>query len=120
MKHFYSRGFPFHRGRRLRNNKNICDLVTETNLSVKDLVMPYFLREDNDETKISNMPGLKRFSINELIIELEEIENLGIKTVAIFPKIEKKKDDQASESLNEDNLVCRSLRKFKKNVPTSL
>ena len=73
MKHFYSRGFPFHRGRRLRNNKNICDLVTETNLSVKDLVMPYFLREDNDETKISNMPGLKRFSIDELIIELEEI-----------------------------------------------
>ena len=118
MKHFYSRGFPFHRGRRLRNNKNICDLVTETNLSVKDLVMPYFLREDNDETKISNMLGLKRFSIDELIIELEEIESLGIKTVAIFPKInEKKKDDQASESLNEDNLVCRSLRKIQKKCP---
>ena len=118
MKHFYSRGFPFHRGRRLRNNKNICDLVTETNLSVKDLVMPYFLREDNDETKISNMPGLKRFSVDELIIELEEIENLGIKTVAIFPKInEKKKDDQASESLNEDNLVCRSLRQIQKKCP---
>ena len=38
-----------------------------------------------------NMPGLKRFSIDELITELEEIENLGIKTVAIFPKINEKK-----------------------------
>ena len=91
MKLFYSKGFPFHRGRRLRNNKNVSDLVTETNLSVNDLVMPYFLKEENDETIIKNMPGLKRFAVNELIKELKEIENLGIKTVAIFPKISEKK-----------------------------
>ena len=48
------------------------------------------------------MPGLKRFSTNELIKELKEIEDLGIKTIAIFPKVnEKKKDNYASESLNE-------------------
>ena len=116
MKHFYSRGFPFHRGRRLRNKKNISDMVSETNLSVNDLVLPYFLREENDETVINNMPGLQRFSTDELIKELKEIENLGIKTIAIFPKInEKKKDDHASESLNENNLVCRSLRKIRKS-----
>ena len=118
MKHFYSRGFPFHRGRRLRNKKNISDMVSETNLSVNDLVLPYFLREENDETVINNMPGLQRFSTDELIKELKEIENLGIKTIAIFPKInERKKNDHASESLNENNLVCRSLREIRKSCP---
>ena len=118
MKYFHSKGFPFHRGRRLRNNKNISDLVTETNLSVNDLVMPYFLKEENDETIITNMPGLKRFGTNALIKELKEIEDLGIKTIAIFPKIsEEKKNDHASESLNEDNLVCRSLREIRKKCP---
>ena len=118
MTHFHSRGFPFHRGRRLRNNKNILDLISETNLSVNDLVMPYFLKEENEKSVIKSMPGLERFSINDLIKELKEIEDLGIKTVAIFPKIdEKKKDDYASESLSNDNLVCRALREIKKKCP---
>lgn len=119
MKHFYSRGFPFHRGRRLRNNRNISHLITETNLSVNDLVMPYFLREeDDDQVAIKNMPGLKRFSTNELINELKIIQDLGIKTIAIFPKVdEKKKDEHGSESLNADNLVCRSLREIKNKCP---
>ena len=66
-------------------------MVSETSLSVNDLVLPYFLREENDETVINNMPGLQRFSTDELIKELKEIENLGIKTIAIFPKINEKK-----------------------------
>ena len=120
MKHFYSRGFPFHRGRRLRNNKNISHLITETNLSVNDLVMPYFLREDDDDqVAIKNMPGIKRFSTNELINELKIIQDLGIKTIAIFPKVdEKKKDEHGSESLSADNLVCRSLREIQNKCPT--
>ena len=92
--------------------------MTETNLSVNDLVMPYFLKEENDKAIIKNMPGLgKRFSTNELIKELKEIEDFGIKTIAIFPKVNEKKDNFGSESLNEDNLVCRSLREIKKKCP---
>ena len=55
MKHFYSKGFPFHRGRRLRNNKNILDLTSETSLSVNDIVMPYFLKEENDKSAIEKI-----------------------------------------------------------------
>ena len=91
MKQFHSRGFPFHRGRRLRKNKNVLDMVAETSLSVDDMVMPYFLREDNDKSTIKNMPGLKRFSIKDLIKELKKVEDLGIKAIAIFPKIDEKK-----------------------------
>ena len=117
MIHFHSRGFPFHRGRRLRNNKNILDLTSETSLSVNDIVMPYFLREENDKSTIESMPGLKRFSISELVKELKEIEDLGIKTIAIFPRVEEKKDNYASESISNDNLVCRALREIKKKSP---
>ena len=37
------------------------------------------------------MPGKKRFSTNELINELKIIQDLGIKTIAIFPKVDEKK-----------------------------
>ena len=80
--------------------------------------MPYFLKEEDDKSVIKSMPGLKRFSISDLVKELKEIEDLGIKTIAIFPKVEeKKKDNYASESISNDNLVCRALREIKKEIP---
>ena len=48
--------------------------------------------------------------------EIEKIQNNKIKAVAIFPVINpEKKDDQGSESLNEDNLVCTAIKQIKKN-----
>ena len=115
MKKFNSRGFPFHRGRRLRSPRNLRDLVAETFLKTDDLVMPYFIREDNDKMDSKNKFGFKRFSINELLQELDEIVKLGIKSVALFPKIEvEKKTDDAIESFNENNLISRALKKVLK------
>ena len=118
MKKFTSRGFPFHRGRRLRSSSNLRDLVAETFLKTDDLVMPYFIREDNDKMDSKNKFGFKRFSINELLKELDEIVKLGIKSVALFPKIEvEKKADDANESFNENNLISRALKKVLKEFP---
>ena len=115
MKKFNSRGFPFHRGRRLRSSSNLRDLVAETFLKTDDLVMPYFIREDNDKMDSKNKFGFKRFSINELLKELDEVVKLGIKSVALFPKIEvEKKTDDASEKrigvvAQEIETVCPKL-----------
>ena len=49
MTDFRSDGFPIHRGRRLRKNKNIRELVAEIKISKKDLVMPYFIIEDDEK-----------------------------------------------------------------------
>ena len=117
MKKFNSRGFPFHRGRRLRSSSNLRDLVAETLLKTDDLVMPYFIREDSDKMDSKNKFGFKRFSINELLKELDEIVKLGIKSVALFPKIEVEKTDDASESFNENNLISRALKKVLKEFP---
>jgi len=118
MRHAPGNGFPYHRGRRLRKSNSIRDLVSETSLTTDDLVMPFFLKEDNDSSNTKNLYGLKRYTIKELCIVLEEIEEFGIKAIAIFPKItEEKKSIKAEESYNEKNLVCRSLRILKKKFP---
>ncbi len=118
MKNFVSRGFPFHRGRRLRSSNNLRNIVSETHLTCNDLVMPYFIREEDDSAAIYVMKDLQRFSISELVRELEQVMKNGIKAIALFPKIgEAKKSENADESFNKNNLVCRCLKLLKKEFP---
>tara|TARA_B100000963_G_scaffold351199_1_gene362461 strand:- start:47 stop:1048 length:1002 start_codon:yes stop_codon:yes gene_type:complete len=118
MKSFKSRGFPYHRGRRLRVSKNIRDIVSETNLNTKDLVMPYFVKEDNDNSKIRDLVNLKRYTISELLIKINLLIKRGVNTIALFPKIfEEKKSLTANESFNEKNLICRTLKAIRKEFP---
>ena len=118
MINFFSRGFPYHRGRRLRQNQNFREIFSESNLSLNDLVMPYFLREEDDNPKIEGMPEVYRYNEEEIINELKNISNLGIKSIAIFPKVpDEKKSDEAEEALNNNNLICRALRKIKNKFP---
>tara|TARA_X000000950_G_scaffold289370_1_gene412482 strand:- start:918 stop:1922 length:1005 start_codon:yes stop_codon:yes gene_type:complete len=118
MNYILGNGFPYHRGRRLRRSQHIRDLVSETNLTTDDLVMPFFLKEDDDKTNTKNLYDLKRFTIKELCIELEKIVDIGIKAIAIFPKVkDNKKTTKAEESYNEKNLICRSLRILTKKFP---
>ncbi len=91
MNLFTSKGFPYHRGRRLRTSGYIRDLVSESYLTTDDLVMPYFIREEKDNPLINKMIGLKRLSIIELLKEIDEITKNGIKAIALFPKIDQKK-----------------------------
>ncbi|MEZ4842434.1 MAG: hypothetical protein R2821_13225 [Flavobacteriaceae bacterium] len=62
------------RTRRLRKNENIRRLVRETSLSVNDFIYPLFIEEgENIETEIASMPGIKRFSLDRLSKELDEV-----------------------------------------------
>ena len=116
MKKFNSRGFPFHRGRRLRSSRNLRDLVAETFLKTDDLVsLTLFVRTMMLDSK--NKFGFKRFSINELLQELDEIVKLGIKSWHCFQRLKLKKTDDASESFNENNLISRALKKVLKEFP---
>ena len=112
-----SRKFPQSRLRRTRLTSSIRSLVAENSLSVDDLIQPIFVKEDLDGIEgIDSLPGINRFGLNALDKEIEKIQNNKIKAVAIFPVINpEKKDDQGSESLNEDNLVCTAIKQIKKN-----
>ena len=64
------------------------------------------------------MPGVYRNSIDELVKEAEVASKLGIPAIAIFPQIDASlKNSKGSEAINEDNLICRSIKEIKKEFP---
>ena len=112
-----SRKFPQSRLRRTRFTASIRNLIAENDLTVNDLIQPIFVKEGLDGFEaINSLPGINRYGLNALDLEIEKIQNNKINAVAIFPVIDpNKKDKQGTESLNEDNLVCEAIKQIKKN-----
>ena len=107
--------YPQLRLRRNRKQAWIRRLLEETNLSSNDIIMPIFVMEGKNKIQtIKNMPGIKRYSINNLGKIIDKAIKNGIPMVSIFPYTNQKlKNLKGSESLNEDNLVCKSIRYIK-------
>ena len=111
--------YPKTRLRRLRKASWLRDLVSESNISKNDLVLPIFVREGKNKIEnIKTMPGVKRYSVDKLPTILNQVRRYNIPMVAIFPYISNnKKDNFGKEALNPNNLVCKSLRLIKKKFP---
>jgi porphobilinogen synthase len=106
------------RTRRLRKSEGIRRLVKETRLSVDDFVYPLFIEEgENIETEIVSMPGIKRFSLDRISKELEEVVSLNIPAVLLFG-IPSNKDDEGTETWNDNGIMQQAIRFIKKNYPT--
>ncbi len=105
------------RTRRLRKNENIRRLVRETRLSVDDLIYPLFIEEGEQiETEIVSMPGIKRFSLDRITTELDEVVSLNIPAVLLFG-IPSKKDDEGTETWDENGIIQQAIRFIKKKYP---
>ena len=113
------RKYPSTRLRRLRKNLNLIELVSETNLTSKDLIQPIFIKENFEgKEQIESMPDIFRFGLNHVLSEIEELINVGINAIAVFPVIESsKKDEKGSEALNKSNFIVQSINKIKKEFP---
>ena len=111
--------FPRTRMRRMRFNDFSRRLMRENLLSVDDLIYPMFVTEgSNKREEISSMPGVERFSLDLLLTQAEEIYNLGIPAIALFPVTpDNKKTDNATEAYNPEGLAQRSVRALKKAFP---
>ena len=106
------------RTRRLRKTENIRRLVRENKLTVDDLIYPLFIEEgENIETEIVSMPGIKRFSLDRISKELDEVVALDIPAVLLFG-IPTKKDDTGSETWNDNGIMQQAVRFIKKNYPS--
>ena len=94
-------------------------MVSEVNLSVDDLIQPIFIKENLSGTEnIDSMPEIKRFGLDVLNEEIEELVSLGIKSVAVFPVIEESKKDAAGlEALNENNFLTKAIKQIKESFP---
>jgi porphobilinogen synthase len=110
------------RPRRLRSSPAMRRMVTETRLSVDQLVMPLFVCEGEDVSdQIESMPGQARLSIDRLIERATLAHQLGIPAVALFPAVpEPLKNVSASEALNPEGLGPRAVRALKRQLPELL
>ena len=114
-----TRNFPKIRARRLRKNSVIRDLISETSLNHKKLIQPLFVSDSiKGMEEISSMPKQFRFDQNKALKEIDELQRLGINTIALFPHLKSiKKDNKGSEAINSENFLCSTLRKIKKHFP---
>ncbi len=94
-------------------------LMRETRLSADDLIYPLFVIEGTAQRQaIPSMPGIDRVTIDLLLDEAKEIQDLGIPAIALFPVIPaEKKSLTAEESFNQDGLVQQAVRSLKGAIP---
>ena len=111
--------FPSTRLRRNRKASWARALVSENTLSAADLIWPLFVIEGQNRSEaISSMPGVFRYSIDLAVERVREAAALGIPLVALFPNTAPGlRNEQGSEAVNPDNLICRAVHAIKAAVP---
>jgi porphobilinogen synthase len=94
-------------------------LMRESQLSVDDLIYPMFVLEGQGQREaVPSMPGIERVSIDQLLKEGEQLLELGIPAVALFPvtPVEAKSED-AREAYNPRGLAQRAVHSLKEHLP---
>ena len=105
----------FARLRRTRQNPLIRDMLRETSLKLSDLIYPLFVVENEGvKDEIASMPGVFRFSIDEILKECEILKKLGIKSILLFG-VPALKDSIGSDALSNEGIIARTLRAIKQN-----
>ncbi len=107
------------RPRRNRKSAVIRDMIQETRLDASNLIFPLFIVDgQNQKTEVKSMPGIYRYSIDNLLREVESCLKLGLRSFDLFPNIEESlKDKYASESYRDGSLYLRAIEAVKKNFP---
>jgi len=93
-------------------------LMRENVLTTNDLIYPVFVLEGEQRRQpVASMPGIERQSLDLLLHTAEEMLELGIPMISLFPVIENGKSNTADEAYNEDGLVPTVARALKSRFP---
>ena len=110
-------GFPVTRMRRLRRSETLRSMVRETRIAREDLILPLFVVEGSGVREpISSMPGVHRFSVDQVVIEAERVRDLGVPAIILFG-IPDTKDARGSGADQADGIVQRASRAIVEGVP---
>ena len=111
--------YPIQRNRRLRSSESIRQMVREHHLRPQDFIVPLFAIEGhNTKEQIPSMPGYFRMTLDLLIDEVNELWNLGLRSVLIFVKVpDAKKDNKGTEALNPEGLMQQAVQTIKSITP---
>ena len=108
--------FPQRRPRRLRQNPAMRDLVAETQLSPRDLILPMFVADGiAHPQEISSTPGVSQHTEKSLIQAIREAQEAGVRCVDLFgvPR-EEDKDAQGSPAWDPEGVLNRALTRVRK------
>ncbi|MDG1815244.1 MAG: porphobilinogen synthase [Glaciecola sp.] len=119
MSTFTPNQYPLVRPRRLRATSGVRAMVSETQLSVTDLIYPMFVLEGEGQIEaITSMPDVYRYSVDTLLVKLSEVVDLGIPAIALFPVTpNEQKSLQAEAAYAPDGLAQRAVRAVKSKFP---
>ncbi len=106
--------FPEVRLRRFRRNPTLRALVRETRLSLDQFVMPVFVAPES--LRNEQLPGMARYSLEDVVREVEELVRLGVQAVILFG-IPEEKDEQGTGAWEDDGIVQRALRALRPRFP---
>jgi porphobilinogen synthase len=106
--------FPTHRPRRLRRTEALRNLVRETRISTAGLIYPMFVCPGAKVRQpVSSMPGIAQQSVDQLLEECREVEQLGIPGVILFG-LPESKDASGSSSTHAQGIVQRAVEAIRK------
>lgn len=109
--------YPLVRLRRRRSTPAIRELLQETRVHVEDLIYPLFVCPGtNCREPIEAMPGVFRFSPDQLLEEVAAARTEGILAVLLFG-VPEHKDEAATSAYDEQGIVQQAVRLLKKHFP---
>jgi porphobilinogen synthase len=106
--------YPDVRLRRFRRTAPLRALVRETRLTLDQFVMPLFVAPES--LRNEELPGMSRFTPDELLREVEDLVRSGVQAVILFG-IPAEKDEQATGAWEEDGIVQQALRALRPRFP---
>ena len=107
------------RMRRNRRSEWARRMVREHVLTTDDLIWPLFVMDgEKARVPVPSMPEVERLSVDQAVRAAERAARLSIPCIALFPYTDPDlRDENGSEAVNPDNLVCRAIGAIKKEVP---
>lgn len=99
--------------RRLRKNEKIREMLNESRIHLSNFVYPLFVVEGNNiKNQIKSMPDVYQMSIDNILKECDNLQNLGISHIILFgiPDI---KDSIGSSALSHDSIVAKAVHAIK-------
>ena len=109
--------FPAYRPRRMRATETVRSMIRETSLSVADFIYPLFVKEGEGRAdQVPSMPGVYQLTVDMLPAEIDNLCDLGIRSVLLFG-LPDHKDECGSEAYNPQGIVQRAVRSIKAHCP---
>jgi porphobilinogen synthase len=106
--------FPTHRPRRLRRHELLRSFVRETRLGTEGLVYPMFVGPGTGvRNEVRSMPGIYQQSVDQLLEECREVEQLGIPAVILFG-LPEWKDERGTEAYAATGVVQRAIEAIRR------